>query len=582
MARMIPATIDPNTPSPGEKDVFQRLASDRAASAWSVIHSLDLPHHVRRISGELDFVLLIPGKGILCVEVKAAASISRRDGLWYYGREPKGDPRGPFRQAAEGMHSLRERLARRYPPAASAVFWSAVVLPYTSLDFHSEEWHEWQLIDSPRYRSSSLAESCAGVLDRARSLLATKRSAGWFDPGSGSPTAEDCDRIAHVLRPDFEAFQSPRERRRQVSAELKHYTKEQFEALDAMAMNPRVVFQGPAGTGKTLLAIESARRGTADGRRVLLACFNRLLGSWLRQETESLGGSVTAGTLHSYMFGLAGIEPPPGADRRFWEEELPHLALERLLDEEGAAQFDLLLVDEAQDVLDDRYLDVLDLSVAGGLAGGEWQLFGDFERQSIYGSGAVTLEAFLERRASGVPVYSLRTNCRNTPRVASLVRLLSHLEPDYARVLRPDDGVEPELRFYPAERPPADALTRVLDELRSDGYRGRDVAVLSPRASGSSAQGVTEQPWCDRIRPFGDPSGSHTAYGTIHAFKGLEAPAIVVTDLDDVSGPAAEALFYIAVTRPTERLVLVLPDSARASMARSLAGIAAAEGGARA
>jgi superfamily I DNA/RNA helicase len=76
--------------------------------------------------------------------------------------------------------------------------------------------------------------------------------------------------------------------------------------------------------------------------------------------------------------------------------------------------------------------------------------------------------------------------------------------------------------------------------------------------------------------------GGHAVYGTVHAFKGLEAPAVVVTDLDEVSGPAAEALFYIAVTRPTERLVLVLPDSARTALARSLTGSPAVEDGARA
>src|SRR5437879_4284629 len=147
MARMIPAVVDPHTPSPGERDVFQRLESDPLAADWTVIHSLDLPHHVRQISGELDFVVLVPGSGILCLEVKAAATISRREGIWYYGRDPKGDPRGPFRQASDGMHSLRERVAKRCPPAARAVFWSAVVLPYTTLDLESEEWHPWQLID---------------------------------------------------------------------------------------------------------------------------------------------------------------------------------------------------------------------------------------------------------------------------------------------------------------------------------------------------------------------------------------------------------------------------------------------------
>jgi superfamily I DNA/RNA helicase len=282
------------------------------------------------------------------------------------------------------------------------------------------------------------------------------------------------------------------------------------------------------------------------------------------------------------MLGLSGAGPPGRADRQFWEHELPQLALERLLDEEGSAPFDLLLVDEAQDLLNDSYLDVLDLELAGGMASGEWRFFGDFERQSIYGIGGVSLDAFLDRRAARVPQYSLRTNCRNTPRVASLVRLLSHLEPDYSKVLRPDDGVEPELRFFPPERSSGDALARVLEELRSGGYRGRDIVILSPRSSGSSAENLAAPPWRDRLRPLGASGPGHSSYGTIHAFKGLEAPAVVVTDLADVSGPSAEALFYIAVTRPTERLVLLLPDSARASMARLLAGLPPVEAGAHA
>src|SRR5579862_721922 len=579
---MIPAAIDPNTPSPGERDVFQRLQADPLAAEWTVIHSLDLPRHVRQISGELDFVVLIPGQGILCLEIKAASTISRRKGLWYYGQEPKGDPRGPFRQASEGMHSLRVRLVKRYPPAASAVFWSAVILPYTSLDFHSEEWHPWQLIDSARYRSASLAESCQSVLDRAREFLASRGSAGWFDPEARVPTAEQCDAIVRVLRPDFESFQSPRERRRQVSAELQHYTEEQFAALDAMTHNPRVVFEGPAGTGKTLLAIESARRAAAEGKRTLLICFNRLLGRWLREETGGLGNRVTAGTLHSQMLSLAGLDRPPRTTSDFWEEELPQLALERLLSSEGEGPFDLVVADEAQDLLDDGYLDVLDLSLAGGLSSGEWRFFGDFERQSIYGSQRSSLDTFLARRGGGVPVYSLRTNCRNTPRVATLVRLLSHLEPDYSKALRPDDGVEPELRFYGDRGEAPDALIRALTTLRAEGYKGRDIVILSARASGSSAERVKEQAWRDRLRPLLDASGGHTRYGTIHAFKGLEAPAVVLTDLDDVSGPQAEALFYIAITRPTERLMLLMPESARASMARALQGALAVEEGTRA
>lgn len=571
MARMIPAAVDPATPSPGERDAFQRLASDPLAEDWTVIHSLYLPEHVRQISGELDFVVLIPGKGILCLEIKASAHISRREGIWYYGKDSRGDHRGPFRQAAEGMHSLRNRVVKRFAPASRMIFWSAVCLPYTSLDFPAEEWHPWQLIDSLTYRSGSLATSCLRVLDEAREFLRGRPTSGWFDPQANTPTRADCNEIARVLRPDFEAYQSPQDRRRQLSVELKRYTEEQFGALDAMTANPRVLFEGPAGTGKTLLAIESAQRGVAAGERTLLVCFNRLLGTWLQRETEALGDQLTSGTFHSYMLKLAGLgEPPRGAGSEFWQDELPRLALDHLLEAEGRTGFDLVIVDEAQDLLEDRYLDVLEMSLEGGLSSGAWRLFGDFERQAIYRDGAAAVGGFLNGRGRGTPVYALRTNCRNKPRVATLVPVLSHLDPDYARVLRPDDGVEPRFSFYPDDSSGPDALVSVLSGLYKEGYRGSDVVILSGRASGSCAERVAVQSWRDRLRPLPREGTGYISYGTIHSFKGMEAPVVIVTDLEDVSGPGAEALLYIGLTRPTERLVMLIPEAARTAMQRLL------------
>src|SRR5262249_53967516 len=141
----------------------------------------------------------------------------------------------------------------------------------------------------------------------------------------------------------------------------------------------RVAFEGPAGTGKTMLAIETARRGGAAGRRVLLLCFNRLLGKWLEEEAAALKPEVTARTLHSHMLEAAGERPSSaGNDSYFWETTLPRLALNRLVEGIGDGYlFDELVVDEAQDVLRDDYLDFLDLSLKGGLTSGRWRLFGD-------------------------------------------------------------------------------------------------------------------------------------------------------------------------------------------------------------
>jgi len=100
-----------------------------------------------------------------------------------------------------------------------------------------------------------------------------------------------------------------------------------------METNPRVVFIGPAGTGKTMLAIEAARRSSATGSRVLLVCYNRLLGKWLEEQTANLYPGVTARTLHSHM--LSVVQTAIGADEAktsaYWENELPAATIDRLL-----------------------------------------------------------------------------------------------------------------------------------------------------------------------------------------------------------------------------------------------------------
>ena len=116
MARMIPPTIPTSCPSPGEHEIFAKLKDDEATRDWIVLHSLDIAQHLRQVSGEADFVIIVPSLGVLCLEVKACRSLERRDGHWFYGRDPKGDARGPFKQAAEAMHSPRSFLVGRGIP----------------------------------------------------------------------------------------------------------------------------------------------------------------------------------------------------------------------------------------------------------------------------------------------------------------------------------------------------------------------------------------------------------------------------------------------------------------------------------
>jgi hypothetical protein len=577
---MIPAVFDPATASPGEREVYRRLKNDPGAADWTVLHSLDVSHHIRATAGELDFLVLVPSRGALVLEVKACRSLRREHGLWYYGAEASGDPRGPFKQAAQAMHSVRKLLDRR-PDLRRVPFLSVVLFPFIRFDERSDEWHTWQVIDAHAFHAKPLSELLVSVLDSARQFLANQPAAKWFDPAAGEPTERQCEAMAQLLRPDFEITRTPADARRERERELMTFTEEQFEALDAMEANSRVAFEGPAGTGKTFLAIEACRRSAIEGRSVLFLCFNRMLGEWLREQTAGLAPRVTTRTLHSYLLAIAGQRPPADvadeAAQRFWTSELPDRTLQAMLEEPSFGQFDELVIDEAQDILRDEYLDVLDLSIRGGLGAGTWRLFGDFERQALYDTATLSLEEFCSVRGGHPARFHLGNNCRNAPRIVEFIKLLARLETSYSRILRPDSGSDPRIRFYDTPDEGCDLLAETLAELYRDGFTGQDIAVLSPVAARPCAERLSEAPWSDRLAPAIAAGPGQVPYATIHAFKGMEAAAIVVTDLDKVQGPEMERLFYVAITRATDRLTLLMDERTRAGLTRLLTGAAEKE-----
>jgi UvrD-like helicase C-terminal domain/Nuclease-related domain/PhoH-like protein len=560
---MMPAFCPPDCPSPAEPEIFATLRNAPRTDDWVVLHSLDIARHVNQIAGEADFVVLVPGMGAVCLEVKGAKTIRRTADGWYIGRNGTLDARGPFRQASDAMHSLRRALADKRPELGRVLFVSAVVMPYVPFDERSGEWHDWQVIDSQKYNGSSLPDLITGILSQARRHAASCATGKWFDKKKSSPTSQQVQQIADVLRPQFEVNESSRARAKREAEEIRRYTEEQFAVLDAMQFNPRVIFEGPAGTGKTILALEAVRRSALQGNRVLFLCFNRLLARWLANECSPLGDGATVCSLHSYMLRIAGMRSaPPGADSAFWEEALPDQALAELLEKGGEAPYDALVIDEAQDILRGRYLDVLDLSLQAGLRDGHWMMFGDIHGQDIYGSSACLGGVDQDGRLSRTPQYSLRKNCRNTPRVSALVAPFGGISPDYSGVLRPDDGIDPEWRYYRNDKSQQTLLDDALEGLLREGYRRHEIVVLSALSDSHSAAAGLARVRGD-LAPYEPGVLGKIRYCSVHAFKGLEARAIVVTDMADLARPEQRTLLYVAVTRSTGRLVLCVSESER-------------------
>ena len=248
--------------------------------------------------------------------------------------------------------------------------------------------------------------------------------------------ARELREARQVLRPDLETALSLGGYLTGLDDRLVQLTNEQIRASRRMAANPRTVVRGAAGTGKSVIALDRAlQNGAAAGQDVLYLCFNRLLAAHVQAGLERAGGaqSVRVHHVHALYRELiedAGLLPQLQAMDEtapdFFSKAFPDLAAEALC-EKSHVGWDVLIVDEAQDLLTPEHLDVFDLLLKNGLSRGRWHLFLD-PKQNIYGEGVQADGGPTASRVYAPAFDDLFENCRNTRQVAVQTSIVSGIE----------------------------------------------------------------------------------------------------------------------------------------------------------
>ena len=243
-------------------------------------------------------------------------------------------------------------------------------------------------------------------------------------------------------------------------------TERQAKVLDVIRLMPRVEVRGGAGSGKTWLAVERARRLAADGQRVGLVCYSRGLATYLRRRVAQLKPGerpAYVGTFHG--LGVDWLGAPPGSDddSGYWEQDLPQAMIGLAAQRPEAERFDAFVVDEAQDFADAWWpalLAALRDPERGGLT-----VFADEGQRVFARQGRPPVEL--------VPV-PLDENLRNTKQIAQTFGSLAPLQMRY----RGGDGAP--VRFVPCATDDAvgvasDQAVALLDE----GWLPEHVALLT-------------------------------------------------------------------------------------------------------
>lgn len=570
MAKMIPPTFSANTPL-GEIEFFKKLRDDPGCDGWVALHSLDLKRHLTKSEGELDMVILVPDQGILCIELKGC-DVKRQDGKWIYPYETSVE--GPFKQASKGMHSLKKYLIEKDPIFNSILFFSAVI--FTRIEFleKSPEWHPWQFIDKKTFIRNPISVNILNIFKNARSHFNDLgRFASWYDSEKTKLTKNQIERGVEILRNNFEYVSSPRHDIENLEKDIKNFTEEQFSILDSLNANKRILISGPAGTGKTFIAIEYVKRQLAEGKRVGFFSFNSLLAEWIKSEMslhiKSYSGSFICGTFHSYLLSLVKNNLTERHVENYWSELLPKVALEEILhDDNFKSHFDILVLDEAQDLIfNENYLDIMDVTLSSGLAGGNWVFFGDFERQAIYkefkSNVGNKLLSQIENRAPSLTHFSLRNNCRNAESIAETLTLTAGINPGYSKILNNNESGIVEPKFYSSNEIQIGLIKKRINELLKQ-FKPHEIVILSPRSDDKSSANSISMNFPELgIRPFKSSDIQNIRYTTIHSFKGMEAPAILLTDIDSLESDSSKALLYVGMSRARINLTIFFSENCR-------------------
>lgn len=586
MPIMMPPYLGEEVKSSAERKVFEALREIEMEECY-ILHSLGLPRHQHKIYGEIDFVIVCK-RGVACLEIKGGR-IECRSGVWVfidrYGVEHQ-KTEGPFAQVAGNMFSLMTQLKSKFthmPRMKNALIACGVIFPdivfrSTSQEVISEIVYDAESVDMDKYINQ--------IFDYWEQRH--HRDSSKLTPG-------EVKEIVNYLRGEFTFIPTLKNRLDTVEQRLVRLTSEQTQIMNALSTNSHLLIEGKAGTGKTLLAVDFARRRALNGDKVLYLTFNKNLANRIAMDLSEFE-TVKVINLHALFGEYVSVDPAEIKKNQteYFSERLPELFFDYLVhsseDEISMMQYDLIIMDEGQDIVRPAYLYPLDILLKNGFEKGDWAIFYD-EKQNIYNPEYADGMQFIE--AYSVTKFKLYVNCRNTVQIGTYSSEVSGIE---MKEFLKENGEEVRKISFSVETDSGDTdvsktdlslskmdtsepmkegnhvagktevgagfkqqIKRIMNELRAEKIALSDITFLSHKKYQKSLLSKIGIEVND-VSDSKEISADLPNFSTIHGFKGLDSKIIILVDVDEIPKSFFSKFLYIAGTRARTLLYIVASD----------------------
>ena len=315
-----------------EHEVYQALVNG-LRDDWVIIPSLEMRLDNSFTFREMDSLLIHRVHGLILVEVKSFP-MKIEGGRFFYegGGRVEKDPM----EQVEAQRNFLTRSLEDLDPHIYGKIRVALATPAT-IEIRGalpQNLRGEQLLDSAKLREPSEA------------ILDLVYSDSYTVPLGDELFQEIIDRLAPSAQFDI----SPSGIRAIARSRMERRLEAETKVLKSLDENHRVLVTGVAGSGKTRLAVEWARRASVRDERVFYTCYNDPLGIATGEDLDGFDGVMVLPFLR-YLEGAPGLPPlTPQAEgedaRTYWKRVESH-AIDHFSEIEDA--FDAIIVDEAQD-----------------------------------------------------------------------------------------------------------------------------------------------------------------------------------------------------------------------------------------